>query len=156
MQKLLDNNNFSMYSTQNEGKSVVAERFIRNLKGKIYKKNPAYNSKFYLGHLNKLVDEYNNTYHRSIGKEPIYTDYSALTEEIESSHKASQFKVGDRTRETKQKNIFSKGYTKNWSKETFVIDSVLKTNRWAYKIKDLNGETTIGSFYEKELLLSKL
>ena len=100
MQKLLDNNNFLMYSTQNEGKSVVAERFIRNLKGKIYKKNPAYNSKFYLGHLNKLVDEYNNTYHRSIGKEPIYTDYSGLTEEIESSHKASQFKVGDRTRET--------------------------------------------------------
>ena len=57
---------------------------------------------------------------------------------------------------TRIKNIFSKGYTKNWSREMFIIDSVLKTNPWTYKIKDLNGEKVIGSFYEKELLLSKL
>ena len=57
---------------------------------------------------------------------------------------------------TRIKNIFSKGYTKNWSREIFIIDSVLKTNPWTYKIKDLNGEKVIGSFYEKELLLSKL
>ena len=51
------------------------------------------------------------------------------------------FKVGDRGRVTKYKNIFSKskGYIENCSKETFVIDSVLKTNPWTYEIKDLNG-----------------
>ena len=53
-------------------------------------------------------------------------------------------------------NIFSKGYTENWSREIFVFDYVLNVNRWTYKIKDLNGEKIIGSFYEKELLLSKL
>ena len=53
---------------------------------------------------------------------------------------------------TKCKNNFSKGYTKVWSRETFIIDSVLTTNPWTYKIKDLNGEKIIGSFYEKELL----
>ena len=46
-------------------------------------------------------------------------------------------------------NIFSKGYTKNGSKELFVIDSVLETNPWTYKIKDLKGKTIIRSFYEK-------
>ena len=57
---------------------------------------------------------------------------------------------------TRYKNIFSKGYAENWSREIFIIDSVLKTNPWTYKIKDLNGEKMIGSFYEKELLLSIL
>ena len=49
-------------------------------------------------------------------------------------------------------NIFSKGYNENWSREIFIINSVLKANPWTYKIKDLNGEKIIGSFYEKELL----
>ena len=97
-------------------------------------------SKSNLSHLNKLVDEYNKTYHRSIDKKAIDDDYSALAEENKSSHKAPKFKVGDRVRITKYNNIFSKGYTKNRSREVFLIDSVLKTNPWAYKIKDLNGE----------------
>ena len=57
-----------MYSTHNEGKSVVAERFVRTLKSKMCKQITAYNSKSSLGYLNKLVDEYNNSYHHSIGK----------------------------------------------------------------------------------------
>ena len=57
---------------------------------------------------------------------------------------------------TKYKNIFSKGYTENWSREIFIIDCVLKTDRCTYKLKDLNGEKVIGSFYEKELLRSIL
>ena len=56
----------------------------------------------------------------------------------------------------KYKNIFSKGYTENWSGEIFIIDSVLKTNTWTYKIKDLNRKKITGSFYEKELLRSIL
>ena len=79
-----------------------------------------------------------------------------MTEKIEMNHKALKFKVNDRVRITKYKNIFSKGYTENWSREIFIIDSVFKNNQWSYKIKDLNGEKIIGSFYEKELLLSIL
>ena len=62
--------------------------------------------------------------------------------------------MNDRVRTIKYKNIFSKDYTENWSREIFIIDSVLKTNAWTYKIKDLNGEKIIGTFYEKELLQS--
>ena len=116
----------------------------------------ANDSKSYLPYLNNLVDQYNNTYHQSINKKPINADYSALTKKIETSHKAPKFKVIDRVRITKSKNIFSKGYTENRSREISVIDSFFKTNPWTYKIKDLNVEKIIGSFYEKELLLSIL
>ena len=54
--------------------------------------------------------------------------------------KAPKFKVNDRVRVTKNKNIFSKGYTGNWSGEILIINSVLKTNAWTYKINDLNAE----------------
>ena len=68
---------------------------------------------------------------------------------IETSHKAPKFKFNARVRITKYRNIFSKVYTENWSREILIIDSVLNTNSWTYKIKYLNGEKTIGSFYEK-------
>ena len=156
MQEWLDNNYISMYSTHNGGKSVIAERFIKTIKSKIYKTITANDSKSYLPYLNKLVDQYNNTYHRSINKKPINADYFVLTEKIETNHKAPRFKVNDRVRITKYKNIFSKDYTENWSREIFIIDSVLKTNHWTYKVKDLNEENIIGSFYEKELFSSIL
>ena len=141
-----------MYSTHNEGKSVISERFIKTLKSKIYKKVTANNNKSYLPYLHKLVDHYNNTDDHSINKKPINVDYSAFTEKIETNPKAPKFKVNDGVRITEYKNIFSKGYTENWSSEILIIDSVLKTNPWTYKLKDLNGEKKIGSFYEKEFL----
>ena len=109
-------------------------------------------SKSYLPHLNKLENQYNNTYHHSINKKPINIDYSALTEKTETNHKAHKFRV----RITKYENIFSNSDTENWSREIFIIDSVFKTNPSIYKIKDLNGEEIIGSFYEKYLLRIKL
>ena len=75
-----------------------------------------------------------------------------MPEKIENKSKASKFKVNDKVRITKYKNIFSKGYTEDWSREIFIINSVLKTNPCTYKIKDLNGEKIIESFYEKEIL----
>ena len=60
MDKWLDNNDILMYFTYNEGKSVIAERFIETLKTKIYKTMTANDSKSYLRYLNKLVDRYNN------------------------------------------------------------------------------------------------
>ena len=68
---------------------------------------------------------------------PIDFDYSGLSEEIKTNPKAPKFKFGDRVRITKWKNNFSKSHTKNWFREIFVIDSMLKTNPWTYKINDL-------------------
>ena len=84
-----------MYSAHNEGNSVIAERFIKTLKAKVYKKMTANDNRFYLPYLNKFVNQYKNTFHHSINKKKIDADYSALTEKIETNPKASQFKVND-------------------------------------------------------------
>ena len=125
-----------MYSTYNEGKSVIAERFLRTFKGKIYKKMTANDGKPYLSFFNKLVDQ-NIVLCHPIGKKPINAYYSALTKNIGAKAKAPKFKVSDRVRIIKYKNIFSKNYTKNWSRQMYIINSVLKNNTWTYKIKDL-------------------
>ena len=67
------------------------------------------------------------------------------------NYKDPKFKVGDRVRISKYKNIFAKGYILNWSEEVFVIKKVKNTVPWTYVINDLNGEEIIGTFYEKEL-----
>ena len=70
--------------------------------------------------LNKLVDQYNNTYH-SIDKKPIDANYGALTENIDTNSKVLKFNVNDTVRITKYKNIFSKDCTDNWSREILLI-----------------------------------
>ena len=67
------------------------------------------------------------------------------------NEKDPKFKVGDRVRISKYKNIFAKGYTPNWSEEVFVVNKIKNTVPWTYTISDLNGEPITGSFYEKEL-----
>ena len=69
--KWLKDNDIEMYSIHNEGKSVVAERFIRTLKNKIYKYMTTISKNVYIDKLDDIVDEYNNTYHRTIKMKPI-------------------------------------------------------------------------------------
>ena len=73
------NNDILMYSIHNEGKSVIAKKFINKLKAK---KMTVRNSKSYLSYLNKLVNQCNNIYHYSINEKPINADYSTLTEKM--------------------------------------------------------------------------
>ena len=60
-----------MYSIHNEGKSVLAELFIRTLKTKIYKYMTSVPKNVYINELNHIVGEYNNTYHRIIKIKPV-------------------------------------------------------------------------------------
>ena len=113
----------------------------------------ANNSKPYLDYWSKLADKHNNSYQHSINKNPIHADYSVLHEEFESNHKSPKSKVVNGIRITKYKNILIKGCTGKLSEEIFIIDNVLKTNPWTYKIKELIGEKVIWIFYEKEFLL---
>ena len=85
--------------------------------------------------MKKLVDQCNNTYHHSITKRSINADYSAVTEKIQTNLKATKFTLNDRIRTTKFKNIFSKGYTENVSREIFISNFALKTNLSTYKLK---------------------
>ena len=141
-----------MYSTNNEEKSVVAERFIRMLKSKIYKYMTSISKNVYINKVDDIVDEYNNTYHTTIKIKPIdVKDNTYINTNKETNDKDPKFKVGDRVGISKYKNIFAKGYTPNWSEEVFVIKKVKNTVPRTYVINDLNGEEMMGTFYEKEL-----
>ena len=69
----------------------------------------------------------------------------------EINNKDPKFKIGDIVRISSYKNIFTKGYTPNWSEEVFVIKKVKNTAPWKNVINDLNGDDIVGTFYEKEL-----
>ena len=150
--KWLQDNDIVMYSTHSEGKFVVAERFIRTLKIKIYKHMTSISKNVYIDKLDDIVNECNNTYHTTIKMKPIDVKVNTYIDtDKEINNKDSKFKVGDRVRISKYKNILAKGYTPNWSEEVFVIKKVKNTVPWTYVINDLNGEEITGTFYEKEL-----
>ena len=150
--KWLKDNDIEMYSTNNEGKSVVAERFIRTLKNNIYKYMTSISKNVYIDKLDDIVKKYNNTYHASIKMKPVdVKDNTYIGFKKEVNDKNRKFKVGDQLRIPKYKNIFAKGYMPNWSEEIFIIKTIENTVPWTYVINDLNGEEIIGTFYENEL-----
>ena len=106
----------------------------------------------YVDKLGDIVDDYNNTHHRTINMEPANVkDNTYIDFKREVNEKHSRFKVGNRVRISKYKNIFAKGCTPNWSEEIFVISKIKNTVPWTYVINDLNGEEIIGTFYEKRI-----
>ena len=83
-----------MYSTHNEGKSVVAERCIRTLKNKIYKHMAAVSKNVYFHVLDDIVNEYNNRYHGTMKMKPIDVKNDCFAEHNEDSNeKDPKFKV---------------------------------------------------------------
>ena len=107
-----------MYSTYIEGKSVVAEKFIKTLKNKIFKHMTIISKNVYIDVLNDIVNKYNNTVHRTIKIKPIDVTNDSYVEYNEDSNKKNpKFKVGDCVRISKYKNIFAKGYVLNCSED---------------------------------------
>ena len=103
----------------------------------------------YIDKLDDIVNEYDNSYHRTIKMKPADVKDNRYIDSIElhptelHANKDPKFKVGDHVRIFKYKNIFAKGYTPSWSEENTVP--------WTYIINHLNGEEIIGTFYKKEL-----
>ena len=107
--KWLKDNDIEMYSIHNEGKSVVAEIFIRTLKTKIYKYMTSVLKNVYIDTLDDIVGEYNNTYHRTIKMKLINVEDSTYID----FKKEVDDKNPDHVRISKYKNIFAKGYKPN-------------------------------------------
>ena len=106
--KWLQDNDIVIYSTNNEGKSVVAERFIRTLKSKIYKYMTSISKNVYIDKLNTIVNKYNNTYHTTIKMKPIdVKDNTYINTNKEINYKDPKFIAGDYVRISKYKNIFA-------------------------------------------------
>ena len=136
-----------MYSTYNERKSVVAERFIRTLKNKIFKHMAAVSKNIYFNTLDDVVNKYNNTVYGSIKMKPTdFTSDSYAEYNEDSNKKDPKLKVGDHVRILKYKNIFNKGYTQTWPEEVFIASKIKNTVPWTYVISDLNGEKLLEVF----------
>ena len=121
-----------MYSIHNDENSVADERFTRTLKTKIYKYMTSISKNMYINKLD-IVNEYNNTYHRTIKMKPVdVKDNTYIDFEKEVNNKDSKFKIGDHVRISKYKNTFAKGCAPNWSQEVFAIKKVKNTVRWKY------------------------
>ena len=88
--KWLKDNNIEMHSTHNQGKSVVAERFIRTLKNKIYKHVTAISKNVYFDVLNDVVDKYNNTYHKTVKMKPIDIKSDSFAQYNEESNEKNR------------------------------------------------------------------
>ena len=103
-----------MYSTYNEGKSVVAERFIRTLKNKIFKHMTTISKNVYIDVLNDIVNKFNNTVHKTIKMKLIdVTGNSYVQYNKQSNKNDTKFKVNGHVRISKFKNIFAKCYVPN-------------------------------------------
>ena len=149
-----------LYSTENEEKSSVVERWIRTMKEKMWKYFTDNNTNVYVGILPDLVEDYNNTKHSSIKMTPV--EASKKKNEIRVWRNLypdplkiidinPKFSIGDKVTISKKKKTFEKGYTTRWTKDIFTIVEVKHTSPVTYKIADLNGEEIQGSFYEPEL-----
>ena len=161
MDKFLKENEIEIYSTQNEGKAVVIERFNRTIKHWMYKKFTERGNRIWIDILPELMDKYNNKVHTSIGFTPkeasdnpklILEKTNENNNENHNVEEKQKFNVGDRVRIFKYKKKFEKGVTYKFSKEIFIIKKIYPTHPITYKIYDLKGEEILGKMYQNELL----
>ena len=145
-----------LYSTENEEKSGVIERWIRTMKEKMWKYFSANSTNVYINVLPDLVREYNNTRHSSIKMTPIKASKkenelrvwrNLYPDHLEIKDIKSKFSVGDKVRISKKKKTFEKGYTTRWTEEIFTIVEVKRTSQVTYIIADLNREEITGTFH---------
>ena len=160
MKDLLKLNDIELYSTENEEKSSIAERWIRTMKEKMFKYFTDNNTYRYMDALPDLVEDYNNTVHSSTKLTPIEASKeenelkvwrNLYPDRYKTSRLNPKFSVGDKVRITKKKKVFEKGYTTRWTEEIFTIKEIRETNPITYILEDLQGEEIKGTFYEPEL-----
>ena len=159
LQAFLKEKDIIHYSTQNDAKASVVERFNRTLKEKMWKYFTHRNTLKYTAVLDSLVHAYNNSYHRSIKTKPALVSKNNEGEiwktlygdKVKSSVKESKYNVGDKVRISKAKHIFEKGYLPNWTEEVFNVRQTKKRDVPVYSLTDYREDKVLGTFYEQEL-----
>lgn len=156
---LLQKRKVKLYSVFGDMKAAHIERFHRTMRKKMYTYFEKVGTKRWIDILPKLVTSYNNTVHSITKFRPIdikleHEDklWEKLYGDQFPARAKFKFNVGDYVRLSRVKGTFGRGYTANWTAEYFIITHRRATNPPMYKVKDLQGETIRGSFYEKELV----
>ena len=159
--------NITRYSTHGEHKSVIAERFNRKLKERMWRRFTADNTRNWIDMLDDLVSKYNNSYHNTIRMRPVYASkkeneidvwenlfidseiHDETSKNLPSNNK--KFKIGDTVRISRIKGIFEHGFLPNWTEQVYKIESINNSTPVTYISKDLQDEIIEGSFYAEEL-----
>ena len=158
VQNLFKEKNIHFFTTHNATKASVVERFNRTLKTKMFKYFTEMNTKRYIDVIDKLMQSYNRTWHRSIKMEPAAVTidnqsqvWQTLYGNATTVTPKSPFKIGDTVRISREKLHFEKGYEQNWTREIFTIHKIINRSPVVYKLKDLAGDVIEGTFYKEEL-----
>jgi transposase InsO family protein len=155
--------NINHYSTFSNTKAAIVERFNRTIKSLLYRQFTIQGNYEWLGILPRIINQYNNTIHRTIGMKPVEvnrTNEKELISHLNVVSKTSiltknKFNLGDRVRISKFRKTFRKGYLPNWTNELFTIIKVQPTFPVTYLLSDVHGEQIKGAFYNEELQKSK-
>jgi hypothetical protein len=151
---LVKKHNIKMYSTFSAVKASIVERFNRTLKQRMFKEFTSRGSRTWLTILPSLIEDYNNSMHRTIGMTPAQADAHpsrvTLKHDVVKTGKI-KFSVGDKVRISVYKGVFTKGYLPNWSTEIFTIIKVNKTTPSTFILQDYTGSPIAGGFYAEEI-----
>ena len=158
LRRVLQANNIELYSTYNEPKATIAERFIRTLRKKIESNYILTQTTVWYDILPQLIHEYNTTFHHTIKTTPEKAsqpeNYRTVYHNLYAKKGASvepKYVIGDKVRISVNKRIFEKGANANWSEEIFEISKIQSTRPITYRLKDLSGEEIEGAFYNEQL-----
>lgn len=156
--KFLQENEINLYKVNSELKACVVERFNRTLKEKMWRYFSHNNTYRYIDVLDNLLENYNNSFHRTIKCAPKEVNNSnefKIWKKIYGLNRDAtikfKFDINDVVLISKDKGLFAKGYDRKWVREKFIIHERLLRYPPVYKIKDLNGEIIDGVFYEQNL-----
>jgi len=153
------------HSQNQEIKCALVERYNRTLKSKMFKYFTSKGKRKYIDVLQKFVQSYNNTRHRSIGMKPSEVSFenrqeifknlygfSSMRELLKKTYAAPKFKMGDKVRIKYNTKNFDRGYYPNWTDQIFSISAWNKRlGRILYRITDENNQTLEKRFYSEEL-----
>lgn len=164
-QSLMKKHGINHYSTFSKMKASIVERLNRTILNKIWHQFSLQGSHDWLSNLQRVINEYNASHHRTIQMKPIDVTEANQSDLLKTVYKQSEnpfnlyklnnrkskFKVNDYVRISKFKALFEKGYTPNWSTEIFQISKILPTKPITYLLVDSNKDEIKGCFYQYEL-----
>lgn len=161
-QALLKKNDITLYSTYSGLKSPIIERFNRTLRHLMHPELLRNGNTRWVKILPSLLEKYNHTRHSTIKMAPADVNsenekdvLNKIYKKVKIVQKNPKFKVGEFVRLSRQKLLFEKGYTQNYTFEIYRIAEVKLSNPRTYLLEDLNGEKVKGRFYEQELQATK-
>jgi hypothetical protein len=157
VQDVFRKNNIRFYFSENrEIKAACVERLNRTLKTRLFRYFTHHRTNRWIDVLDEFIRSYNESFHRSIGMAPndvTFDNADIIMKRLypEKPIPKWKFMIGDTVRISKYKNIFQKGYLRNWTDELFTVTERYPTHPVTYGLQDLLGEHIKGKFYEQEI-----